>query len=99
MFASFAALNPSLLENSALGLTIGSGVLALVLLQIVSSIAGKIVSTVAMVALALGAWSQRGEITNCVDAVKAQATAGSALEAKCTFFGQDVTLKVPIPSP
>lgn len=98
MIASFAALDPALLENSALGVSIGAVVVALVLLKVVSSIVGKIVSTVVMVALALGGWSQRAEITNCIDAVKAQATAGTTLEATCTFFGQDVTVKVPIPS-
>jgi hypothetical protein len=98
MVHSLAAIDPSLLENSALGLTGGSIIVALVLLKVVSSIVGKIVSTIVMVALALGGWSQRTEITNCVEAVRAQATAGSTLEATCTFFGQDVTLKVPIPA-
>ena len=95
---SLAAIDPSLLENSALGITGGSLIVGLVLLKVVSSIAGKIVSSVVMVALALGGWSQRSEITNCVDAVRAQAAAASTLEASCTFFGQDITLKVPVPS-
>lgn len=98
MFPAIAAIDPSLLENSALGVTVGSVVVALVLLKIVSSVVGKMVSTVVMVALALGGWSQRAEISDCVDKVKAEATAGSTLEATCTFFGRDVTLKVPIPS-
>lgn len=98
MFATVAAIDPALLENSALGVTVGSVVVALVLLKVVSSVVGKLISTVVMVALALGGWSQRAAVTDCVDAVKAQATAGATLEATCTFFGQNVTLKVPIPS-
>lgn len=98
MFRTIGAIDPALLENSALGISAGSLVIALLLLKVVSSIAGKIVSSVVMVALAFGGWSQRGSITDCVDAVKAQAVAGASMEATCTFFGQDVTLKIPIPS-
>ena len=98
MFPAIAAIDPSLLENSALGVTVGSVVVALVLLKIVSSVVGKMVSTVVMVALALGGWSQRAEISDCVDAARESITAGAPDNVKCTFFGRDVTLKVPIPS-
>lgn len=97
MSLTIAALDPSLLENSALGVTVAAVIVALVLLKIVSSIVGKIISTVVMVALALGGWSQRAAIADCVESVKSQAVAGAALETRCTFFGQEVTLKVPIP--
>jgi len=92
-----AAIDSGLMENAALGVSVGAVLVGLVLLKIISSIVGKVVSSAAMVALALAGWSQRAEISDCAQAVKEQAKPGATIEAQCTFFGQDIDIKVPIP--
>ena len=84
--------DPEILKNLALGVSGVSLLVALILLKVVRSIVGRIVSTVLLVAIAFAGWSQRTEIADCVDKVSAQAATGSVT---CTFFGQDVTVKVP----
>jgi hypothetical protein len=59
---------------------------------------GKVISAAVFVAIALGGYSQRAQISDCVDKVKSQATATASVDTTCTFFGQDVTVKVPLPS-
>ena len=97
MHHSLAALDSSLIQNVALGVSVGSIVIGLVLLKVISSIVGKIISSAVMVALALAGWSQRVEISDCAKAVRDQAAPGANVEATCTFFGQDINIKVPIP--
>ena len=94
----FAATDPETLKNLALGGSVVSIVIALVLLKGVSSIIGKVISAAVFVAIALAGYSQRAEISDCVDKVKAQATTNASVDTKCTFFGQDVTIKVPLPA-
>jgi uncharacterized PurR-regulated membrane protein YhhQ (DUF165 family) len=94
----FAATDPETLKNLALGGSVVSIVIALVLMKVVSSIVGKVISTAVFVAIALAGYSQRAEITDCVDKVKAQATTSASVDTTCTFFGQDVTIKVPLPA-
>lgn len=94
----FAATDPDTLKNLALGVSGGSLLLAIVLMKVISSVVGKIVSSAIFVAIALAGYSQRAEIADCVDKVKAQATSSATVDTTCTFFGQDVTLKVPLPS-
>ena len=92
-----AAVDVELIKNVALGVSGGSLVIGLILMKVISSIVGKIVSLVLMVAIALGGWSQRTSIVDCADKVTAQATAGTTVDAQCTFFGQNITVKVPLP--
>lgn len=101
MTTIFSAIDAETLKNMALGLSAVSVIIAIVLMKLISSIVGKVVSTAIFVALALVGYSQRAEITSCVDKVKnaagnAQVEGGAlTLEATCTFFGQDVTVKTP----
>lgn len=92
-----AAIDSGLVQNAALGVSIGSILVGLVLLRVISSIVGRVISSAAMVALALAGWSQRAEISDCARAVRDQAAPGATIEATCTFFGQNVDIKVPIP--
>ncbi len=94
----FAATDPETLKNLALGVSGASLLVAIVLMKVISSIVGKIVSAAIFVAIALGGYSQRAEITDCVDKVKSQATSTASVDTTCTFFGQDVSLKVPLPN-
>jgi hypothetical protein len=100
MSTIIAAVDADTLKNAALGLSAGSLLIAIVLMKVISGIVGKIVSTVFFVAIALVGYSQRADITNCMDAVKsATQSAESQLqlpkEITCKFFGQNVSVKVP----
>jgi hypothetical protein len=98
MTSLFAAIDAETLKNVALGLSVGSLVVGLIMMKVISSVVGKLVSMAFFAALALGVFSQRAEIVSCVDAVKSQATTLASVETKCTFFGQEVSVKVPLPT-
>lgn len=98
MSTIFAATDADTLKNLALGLSGVSLLIAIVLMKVISSIVGKVVSAAVFVAIALAGYSQRAEISDCVDKVKSQATTSAQIDTSCTFFGQDVTVKVPLPS-
>jgi hypothetical protein len=98
MSSLFAVIDAETLKRLALGLSGGSLLIGLILMKVVSSVVGKLISMAFFVALALGVFSQRAQIVDCVDAVKSQATAVLTVETTCTFFGQDVTVKVPLPT-
>ena len=86
------------LKNIALGLSAASIVVGLILMKVVSSIIGKIISLVIFIAIALAGYSQRAQVIDCANSVKAQATATASVETTCTFFGQDIKVTVPQPS-
>ncbi|MEN9552468.1 MAG: hypothetical protein RLY24_63, partial [Actinomycetota bacterium] len=86
------------LKNIALGLSGASLLVAIILMKVISSIVGKVISAAVFVALALAGYSQRAEISDCADKVKNQATSSASIDTTCTFFGQDVTVKVPLPA-
>lgn len=98
MFQNFAAIDPDTLKNLALGVSGGSILVAIVLLKIVSSIVGKIVSSVILVAVALLGYSQREEISSCLREVTSQSSMTVPTEISCTFFGQQIDVKVPTAS-
>ena len=98
MNSIWASTDIETIKNIALGLSGASIVIGLILMKVVSSIVGKVVSLVFFVAIALAGYSQRAQVIDCANAVKAQATATAPKPPTCTFFGQDVTVKVPQPS-
>lgn len=98
MSTIFAATDAETLKNLALGLSGGSVVIAIIMMKVISSVVGKVISSAIFVAIALAGYSQRAEITECVDKVTAQASTSATVDTTCTFFGQDVTVKVPLPS-
>jgi hypothetical protein len=95
MSTIIAATDADTLKNAAMGLSAASLLVAVVLLKVISGIVGRIVSTVILVAIALVGYSQRAEITDCVNKVKAETNLETATDISCTFFGQDITVKVP----
>jgi hypothetical protein len=104
MSTILAATDADTLKNAALGLSAGSLLVAIILMKVISGIVGRVVSTVIFVAIALVGYSQRADITNCVNNVKsASQTAESELQLppsiSCTFFGQDITVDVPEVTP
>lgn len=98
MLENLAATDAQTLKNIALGLSGGSILLAVILLKVVSSLIGKVISTVLLVAIALAGYSQREEITSCVKDVTNQSGMTLPTEISCTFFGQDISVKVPLTS-
>ncbi len=98
MNSLWATTDIETLKNIALGLSGASIVVGLILMKVVSSIVGKIISLVIFVAIALAGYSQRVQLFDCANAVKAQATATASVETTCTFFGQDIKVAVPQPS-
>lgn len=76
-------------KNLASGVSIGSVVIAVAALVLVKNMVMRVVSLVLFLALGLGSYSQRSNLTDCVDKVRA---AGGTQEVSCTFFGQDVTI-------
>lgn len=98
MSTIFAATDADTLKNLALGLSGASLLVAVILMKVISSIVGKVISSAVFVALALAGYSQRAEISNCADKVKSQATTSASIDTTCTFFGQDITVKVPLPT-
>jgi hypothetical protein len=98
MNSIWASTDIETVKNIALGLSGASIVIGLILMKVVSSIVGKVISLVIFVAIALAGYSQRAQVLDCANSVKAQATATASVDQTCTFFGQDVTVKVPQPS-
>jgi hypothetical protein len=93
----FAIADAKTLQTLALGLSGASLVLAVVMMLVIKNIVGKIISLVLFLAIAAGGYTQRASITDCADKVKAQATE-SAINTTCTFFGQDIKIKVTNPA-
>jgi hypothetical protein len=98
MNSLWASTDIQTVKNLALGLSGASLVVGLILMKVVSSIVGKIVSLVIFVAIALAGYSQRAQVIDCANAVKSQATTTASVNTTCTFFGRDVKIKVPLPS-
>ena len=98
MNSLWASTDIQTLKNLALGLSAASIVVGLILMKVVSSIIGKVISLVIFVAIALAGYSQRVQVIDCANAVKAKATATASVETTCTFFGQDIKVTVPQPS-
>lgn len=101
MSTIIAAVDTSTLDtfkNAAMGLSVVSLVVAVVLLKVISGIIGRIVSTVLLVAVALVGYSQRAEITDCITKVKSASSLEAVSDPRCTFFGQEFTVKIPQPS-
>lgn len=84
-----ASLNIDTARSIASGLSIGSVVLALVVLWLVKNAVMRVVSVVLLLAVGFGSWSQKSAVNDCFSKVKANA--GQSVTT-CTFFGQDVEI-------
>ena len=98
MNSLWASTDIQTLKNLAMGLSGASIIIGLVLMKVVSSIVGKIISLIVFIAIALAGYSQRAQVVDCANSVKAQATATAAVDTTCTFFGQEIKVSVPQPS-
>lgn len=98
---ALAALDVETIKTVALGVSGASILVALILMKVVSSIVGKVVSLLFFAAIALAGFSQRQAIADCADKVRDEVTAGSAIgnkiETTCKFFGRDISINVDLP--
>jgi SNF family Na+-dependent transporter len=98
MHTVMAVVDESTLRNAALWVTGGSVVVGVLLMALVRSIVGKLMSAVFFSAIAVAAFTQRQAIVDCVDKVRGEVNAANPLDTKietsCTFFGRDISLNV-----
>ena len=81
-------------------LVFGLTAFAVVSLFVVKQIFTKLLWVVLLSGLALGVWTQRQNLQNCADKVKAATSTTGVTPTKCTFFGGQVDLpKVKVPTP
>lgn len=76
-------------KNIASGMSVGSIVIAVAALWLVKNMVMRVISVVLLLALGFGSYSQRANIIDCADRVRA--TAGTQA-VSCTFFGQSVEI-------
>jgi hypothetical protein len=76
-------------KNIASGMSVGSIVVAVAALWLVKNMVMRVISVVLLLALGFGSYSQRANIVDCADRVRA--TAGTQA-VSCTFFGQSVEI-------
>jgi hypothetical protein len=67
----------------------------------VKAVVMKVLGLVVTIVLALLLWSQRASMQDCADQVAqdVEQSGVGAVEAECSFFGFDVTVKVPTTRP
>lgn len=76
-------------KNIASGMSVGSIVIAVAALWLVKNMVMRVISVVLLLALGFGSYSQRANIVDCADRVRA--TAGTQA-VSCTLFGQSVEI-------
>jgi hypothetical protein len=77
-------------KNTSIWTVAVAVLLALGAVWIVKEVVKKVLTVVILLAIAGLAWSQRAELTDCADDVRANLQAGAEDDTTCTFFGQDV---------
>jgi hypothetical protein len=76
-------------KNIASGMSVGSIVVAVAALWLVKNMLLRMVSVVLLLALGIASYSQRANIVDCAE--KVRATAGTQV-VSCKFFGQTVEI-------
>ena len=84
-----AAINVDTAKNIASGVSVGTVVIALLAIRLVKNMLVRVVTIVALLAIGLASYSQRANIVDCANKVKANAGVSTT---QCTFFGQDVEI-------
>jgi hypothetical protein len=83
------ALGLAAAKNLAIAIVIAFVVLALVAASAVKNVTYKIITTLVLAGFALGVWTQRSNLQDCADRVRANGGVGST---ECTFFGGQIDL-------
>lgn len=83
-------------KNTSIYVIAGAILLALAAVWLVKQVITKLLTVAILLAIAGLVWTQRTELTDCADDVRASWTAtnttGVTADTTCTFFGQDVTI-------
>ena len=79
-------------KNTSLFTVAGAVLLALAAVWLVKQVVTKVLTVVVLLAIAALVWSQRTELTDCADQVRATMSAGLVPDTTCTFFGQGITV-------
>lgn len=82
-------------KNLAIGAVVVFLVMALASAWVVKHAVTKMITMVLMAGLALGAWTQRSNLEQCVDRAAQAVDVGAAGSVTCTFFGTEVELPAP----
>lgn len=92
-----SALSVESAKNIAIGVAIVFLVLSVVSAIIVKKVVTKIILAVVLAGLALGAYTQRKSLEDCVDKAQQEITNGTAGAGSitCNFFGTDVEVPAP----
>lgn len=91
------------LKNVATGTSVGAVIIALIALKFIKSMVLRAITSIILIALGLAVYSQRSQLSDCVDKASArleaaQGPTGSASPSQpltCSFFGRDFTVKIP----
>lgn len=83
-------------KNTSIYTIAGAILLALAAVWLVKQVITKVLTVAILLAIAGLVWTQRTELTDCADEVRASwtttGTTGETVDTTCTFFGQDVTI-------
>src|SRR5687768_4985307 len=90
MVADVLAIDVDGAKTLALALVGGFVVLSIVSAIVIKKITTKLISTLLLVGLALGVWTQRSELQDCAERARDRAAAGIQGDLSCSFFGTDV---------
>jgi hypothetical protein len=82
-------------KNLAIGAVVVFLVMALASAWVVKHAVTKMITMALMAGLALGAWTQRSNLEQCLDRATLAVDVGAADSVTCTFFGTEVELPAP----
>jgi hypothetical protein len=92
------ALSVESVETGSIVAVVVVVLVALLALKLLASMVMKVISLVIFAALGIGIWSQRANMVDCADQVRAAVDAGidpTAIRIQCGFFGYDVDVALP----
>lgn len=78
-----------------LSTTGGSIFLLLIVLKFAKSLVTKLILSILFVGIGTLAFTQRDNLSGCIEKVSVQIQAGQAMDSKCSFLGQDVQISLP----
>jgi hypothetical protein len=92
-----SALSVDSAKNIAIVVVVVFVVLSILSAVVIKSIVTKVIMILLLGGLALGVWTQRSSLSDCVDKAQAEITTGSAGAGTitCTFFGTDIDVPAP----
>lgn len=79
----------------AFGLLVVGVVGILVVLKFVSSLVSKLLLVAVFGGMSWLGFSQRDDLSTCVTRITERARAGDISDLTCSFFGRDVTVRIP----